>query len=236
MWPFSLPQLAEVARLTMWMLVLLMLFSDVIAVGPTPGLKLTGLNVWENSGLPGVFAQAFANEYLFFRSYALTILSDAGYLDHLLNNLPSTSSLRVIDTIGAATGIVCALKLLSTQSTAPSSPEKSPTTQSSATTSDSNILSIRDIKFHSISIVKRMLRRGMLTNLLDQIVGTSDNILKFFITLDERYFPIDDATTSAAEQIYHTWQWDSTKDFWTNFGNFENLLIGLKDCKSSIFY
>ena len=119
---FSFPLLAGVNSLTMWMVLFLLLMVYVHAAGPTPGLKLSGLNVWENSGLPGVFAQVFANEYLFFRSYALTILSDAGYFDHLLVNLPSTLSLRIIDTIGAATGIVCAINVLSTQLRSAGSP------------------------------------------------------------------------------------------------------------------
>ena len=53
-----------------------LLISMVSGTGPTPGLKLHGLDIWENSALPGIFSSVYAQEYLFFRSYALTILSD----------------------------------------------------------------------------------------------------------------------------------------------------------------
>ena len=204
----------------------------VSGAGPTPGLKLHGLDIWESSALPGIFASIYAQEYLFFRSYALTILSDAGYLDHLIDNLPNNMSLRIIDSIGAATGIVCAVKLLATPATPAASSTSTTATTSPPTTSDSS-MSIKDVKVHSISIIKRMLRRGMTTTLMDSIVGQSDNVLKLFITLDNRYFPIDEATTSAAENNYHSWSWDASLDFWTNIGNFENLLLQLRDTDSS---
>ena len=80
--------------MVVWML--LASIAGVIGTSNVPGVKMSQLEVWENSANPGVFGSEFADEYLHFRTYGLTALSDAGLFDHLLTAF-GPNVLRVID-------------------------------------------------------------------------------------------------------------------------------------------
>ena len=74
---------------TMILAVCLLLLDTVTAV-QLPGVAWSKLQVWEASALADVWSRSA--EYLEFRTYALSCLSDLGFLDHLLsdfNPLPS---------------------------------------------------------------------------------------------------------------------------------------------------
>ena len=88
---------------------LLLLIAEVVMV-TLPGVKgREGIMVWEMSASVSVWSMH--DQYVAFRSYALTKLSDMGYFDHLLGAM--SGSLRIIQGIGATTGIVCVLRAAS---------------------------------------------------------------------------------------------------------------------------
>ena len=76
-----------------------------IAAAPLPGVKWSALEIWEGSAAADVWL--YAADYLDFRKYALSGLSDLGFLDHLLRLFPGT--LRVISGFGKPTGMLCVL-------------------------------------------------------------------------------------------------------------------------------
>ena len=59
-----------------------------IAAAPLPGVKWSALEIWEGSAAADVWL--YAADYLDFRKYALSGLSDLGFLDHLLRLFPGT--------------------------------------------------------------------------------------------------------------------------------------------------
>ena len=59
--------------MVVWML--LASVTGVVGTSNVPGVKMSQLEVWENSANPGVFGSEFADEYLHFRTYGLTTLS-----------------------------------------------------------------------------------------------------------------------------------------------------------------
>ena len=83
------------------------LVVSAVAVGNVPGLKWPALEVWEGSSASGDDAWTRSLEYLDFRSYVLGALSDVGYFDLLLDDLPG--ALRTLNDVGMSTGIVVAV-------------------------------------------------------------------------------------------------------------------------------
>ena len=73
------------------------LVVSAVAVGNVPGLKWSALEVWEGSASGDAWTRSL--EYLDFRSYVLGALSDVGYFDLLLDDLPGT--LRTLNDVGA---------------------------------------------------------------------------------------------------------------------------------------
>ena len=64
--------------------VAVLLLSVAVAATRVPGLKWDALQVWEGSALPGAWDDV--EGYLDFRTYALDLLSDLGFLDVLLDD------------------------------------------------------------------------------------------------------------------------------------------------------
>ena len=94
------------ADLLLLRVVLTLLFVWVVE-GTVPGMSGFGkLEIWEGSAHENVWSEV--DQYVDFRSYALSKLSDFGYLDHLLDDLSGT--LRIIAGFGAATSIKCVLR------------------------------------------------------------------------------------------------------------------------------
>ena len=110
------------AFLGLRLLVLLLMVEVIVAT--LPGVKRwDGVMIWEMSASVSVWSMY--DQYVAFRSYALTKLSDMGYFDYLLEAM--SGSLRVIQGIGATTGIVCALHATSVRrSTRLSAPSSTP--------------------------------------------------------------------------------------------------------------
>ena len=81
------------------------LVVSAVAVGNVPGLKWSALEVWEGSASGDAWTRSL--EYLDFRSYVLGALSDVGYFDLLLDDLPG--ALRTLNDVGMVTGIVVAV-------------------------------------------------------------------------------------------------------------------------------
>ena len=168
-----------------WML-MASITVGVVGTSNVPGVKMSQLEVWENSANPGVFGLEFSDEYLHFQTYGLTALSDAGLLDHLLTEL-GPNVLRVIDSVGGQTGI----------QVQKASENARATTRSSSGDGDSgDVVAVIGLTLLAIlakakAMVKRMLRRGPPSRLLDNVCPDSNsNVLNWFIRMDKRYFPI----------------------------------------------
>ena len=79
------------------------LLFDLAAAAPLPGVAWSKLEIWEGSAAADVWLHP--DDYLDFRKYALSGLSDLGFLDHLLDLFAST--LRVISGVGGKTLMTC---------------------------------------------------------------------------------------------------------------------------------
>ena len=73
-------------------LIAICLLLGLAAAAPLPGVAWSKLEIWEGSAAADVWLHP--DDYLDFRKYALSGLSDLGFLDHLLDLFAST--LRVI--------------------------------------------------------------------------------------------------------------------------------------------
>ena len=163
---------------------------------------MSQLEVWENSANPGVFGSEFADEYLHFRTYGLTALSDAGLLDHLLQAL-DTDVLRVIDSVGSETGIQVRLT---------PEIERAATRSSADDSGDSQVATVVGLTLLAIfakakAMVKRMLRRGPPSRLLDSVCpGKDSNVLQWFIRMDKRYFPVTVEMQDRSRRAFNGWE------------------------------
>ena len=79
------------------------LLLDLVAAAPLPGVAWSKLEIWEGSAAADVWLHP--DDYLDFRKYALSGLSDLGFLDHLLDRFADT--LRVISGVGGKTLMTC---------------------------------------------------------------------------------------------------------------------------------
>ena len=78
-----------------------------VVEGTVPGMSGFGkFDIWEGSANENVWSEV--DQFVEFRSYALSKLSDFGYFDHLLEDLGET--FRVIAGFGAATTMKCLLR------------------------------------------------------------------------------------------------------------------------------
>ena len=170
--------------MVVWMLVASI--AGVMGTSNVPGVKMSQLEVWENSANPGVFGSEFADEYLHFRTYGLTALSDAGLFDHLLTAL-GPNVLRVIDSVGSETGIQVRMAPESDRVATRSSTDDGGGTEVAAVVG----ITLLAIFAKARAMVKRMLRRGPPSRLLDSVCPDRDsNVLQWFVRMDKRYFPI----------------------------------------------
>ena len=64
------------------------LLLDLVATAPLPGVAWSKLEIWEGSAAADVWLHP--GDYLDFRKYALSGLSDLGFLDHLLDRFADT--------------------------------------------------------------------------------------------------------------------------------------------------
>ena len=208
-----------------WML-MASITVGVVGTSNVPGVKMSQLEVWENSANPGVFGSEFADEYLHFRTYGLTALSDAGLLDHLLTEL-RPNVLRVIDSVGGQTGI---------QVQKASENARTATRSSSGDGDSGDVVAVIGLTLLAIlakakAMVKRMLRRGPPSRLLDNVCPDNDsNVLNWFVRMDKRYFPITVEMQDKSRRAFNGWEWDSTKDFYFNMATREQLLQDMNDC------
>ena len=135
---------------------------------------MSQLEVWENSANPGVFGPEFADEYLHFRTYGLTALSDAGLFDHLLTAL-GPNVLRIIDSVGSETGIQVRMAPESDRVATRSSTDDGGGTEVAAVVG----ITLLAIFAKARAMVKRMLRRGPPSRLLDSVCPNRDsNVLQ----------------------------------------------------------
>jgi len=226
---------SNVSKTSLIILITVQILSlNVVEAGLVPGVKMTTIEVWENSQLEGVFAPTYSNEYLNFRAYCLSMLSDAGYFDHLLTALVSTGeTLRNIDSIGIATGIVVVLRGTAArqtrQSAATTTPDPATATATVAPLPDLTLLTLDMVKKRSIQIVKRMLLRGPVTRLLDHLIGIAGNVLLLFLYLDSRYRPISVQAQEEVRQRYSAWCWDMALDFYTNVSNLQSCVAAFDE-------
>ena len=79
------------------------LLLDLVAAAPLPGVAWSKLEIWEGSAAADVWLHP--DDYLDFRKYALSGLSDLGFLDHLLDLFAGT--LRVISGVGGKALMTC---------------------------------------------------------------------------------------------------------------------------------
>jgi hypothetical protein len=217
--------ISPVVTLLMRIVIILALlgFIQEVSSAPVPGVKTGALEVWENSALPGIFASAFSTQYLDFRAYALTVLSDAGLLDHLIDDLQTASStaLREVDDIGFATGIVVTLLGAAAAARGRRRGAGSSTDTEAEEIPDTHGATMDNIKSTAKSLVRKLLRNGPIAILMQQCCKDNNNVLNLFRTLDERYVPIDPAAKAEALTAYHVFKWDIKYDFWTNLGLFD---------------
>ena len=87
------------------MLLAICLLLGLAAAAPLPGVAWSKLEIWEGSAAADVWL--YADDYLDFRKYALSGLSDLGFLDHLLDLFAGT--LRVISGVGGKTLMTCVI-------------------------------------------------------------------------------------------------------------------------------
>ena len=182
-WPLRLNLLAV-------MILSIIILAEVVSATTVPGVKLHALEMWGDSANKDVFSKAFADSYRDFRKYALRALSDAGYLDHLLNDLPSGTALREMNSHGAATGLAIAIAIAGAAGAAANAAgTRARARETNDEESQSNLPTIDDIKALALSLVKRMIHLGDVADLLEDLLPGGGNVLQLFISLDNRYLP-----------------------------------------------
>ena len=187
----------------------------MVSATTVPGVKLHALEMWGDSANKDVFSKAFADSYRDFRKYALRALSDAGYLDHLLNDLPSGTALREMNSHGAATGLAIAIAIAGAAGAAANAAgTRARARETNDEESQSNLPTIDDVKALALSLVKRMIHLGDVADLLEDLLPGGGNVLQLFISLDNRYVPIDLEAQRLARQRFHNWVWDPGDEFY----------------------
>ena len=148
-WPLRLNLLAV-------MILSIIILAGMVSATTVPGVKLHALEMWGDSANKDVFSKASADSYRDFHKYALRALSDAGYLDHLLNDLPSGTALREMNSHGAATGLAMAIAIAGAAGAAANAAVTRTGAKESANEEESlsTLPTIDDIK--ALSLVKRM--------------------------------------------------------------------------------
>ena len=190
--------LRYVCPLAAWLVICLLLGQ--IAAAPLPGVSWSKLEIWEGSAAADVWL--YADDYLDFRKYALSGLSDLGFLDHLLDHFADT--LRVISGVGAKTLMVCAVVTAGDRLRARRQQRGRRRTRSQSASADGgdsgddeadpNGFTEAEIRTRSNDFVSRLLRDGpiarVLSSLRDDAGGVAKfNVLEFFSEMDMRFLP-----------------------------------------------
>ena len=178
-----------------------MLLSVAVTATRVPGLKWDALEVWEASALPGAWDDV--DGYLDFRTYALDRLSDLGFLDILLDDLRTSAApvLRVIADCGDYTGMT--VLLVGAAAAAASSSGRSSRSKTSTDGAggdedeekdgDGRGFTVAIVKSQAASLLRRLLRRGVVRSLLATVMKVADaNPLSFFQLADARVCPVSD--------------------------------------------
>lgn len=139
----------------------------VLEAARVPGVKWGALEVWENSASIEVWS--LVAEYLSFRKYALDRLSDAGFLDHLIDDYGDP--LRLIEGIGGVTGIVVAVRTIARRVRQSADRQIAQDGDESKDDEDDSSWDLPGIRTTSFAMVQQMLREGPIMRVFRQAVG-----------------------------------------------------------------
>ena len=70
---------------------------------------------------------------------------------------------------------------------------------------------------------------GDVADLLEDLLPGGGNVLQLFISLDNRYVPIDLEAQRLARQRFHNWVWDPRDEFWPNIGRLQRCVKDMKE-------
>lgn len=214
------------ARITLILLIVLTICLDgVLASGLVPGIKnWDSIKVWQNSSLRNVWE--LVEEYIDFRSYAFTKLSDMGYLDHLLDELGNTKVQNLFG-YGAKTGIVVSLVADAAGNVRRRLTRQSNSQEEASDETDSEVvkdgLSMKEILDRAKSLILRMLRSGH----LKRLANLHGNILHFFVYADRKFFPKREQQVRAAIKAIGQWTYDASSTFDENTIDLDDLYAAL---------
>ena len=202
------------------------LLLDLVAAAPLPGVAWSKLEIWEGSAAADVWLHP--DDYLDFRKYALSGLSDLGFLDHLLDRFADT--LRVISGVGGKTLMTCILVTAADRLRvlrASGRGRRATRSQDAAANSDeeeksdesiSKGYTLEELQTRAYDYVSRLLRDGpisrVLSSLRDDAGGVdSFNVLEFFSEMDMRFFPITEEDREAACDSYSAFACDPASHY-----------------------
>ena len=228
------------ANLLVMRVVLTLLFVWVVE-GTVPGMSGFGkIEIWEGSASENVWSEV--DQYVEFRSYALSKLSDFGYFDHLLEDL--NGAFRVIAGFGAATSMKCLLRAQGTlrrrltfhtratpSAVTPAEGDTPAPAPAPAAVTDENpdADDLTEMKAKSYNLVLRMVRPGAFQRLLQTFSGMKNgNILEGFREADNRYVPDSEEDKEKAVEVYNEWRWDMPKTFFANVSVAEDAIFNMK--------
>ena len=155
------------------------------------------MEIWEGSAAADVWLHP--DDYLDFRKYALSDLSDLGFLDHLLDHFADT--LRVISGVGGKTLMACVIVTAADRLCAQRTSGRGRRSRSQGAgdsddeeksdESDSKGYTMEELRTRAYDYVSRLLRDGpisrVLSSLRDDAGGVdSFNVLEFFSEMDMR--------------------------------------------------
>ena len=216
------------------MLLAICLLLGLAAAAPLPGVAWSKLEIWEGSAAADVWLHP--DDYLDFRKYALSGLSDLGFLDHLLELFAST--LRVISGVGGKTLMTCIVVSAADRLRARRASgrgRRATRSQDRAAASDdedsdsgtSSAYTEKEMRTRAYDFVSRLLRDGpisrVLSSLRDDAGGVdSFNVLEFFSEMDMRFFPVTEEDREAAVDAYSSFAWDPAVSFSVNWSEIES--------------
>ena len=201
------------------------LLLDLVAAAPLPGVAWSKLEIWEGSAAADVWLHP--DDYLDFRKYALSGLSDLGFLDHLLDHFADT--LRVISGVGGKTLLACVIVNAADRLRRASGRGRRSRSQGAGSSDDeeksdesnSKGYTMEELRTRAYDYVSRLLRDGpvsrVLSSLRDDAGGVdSFNVLEFFSEMDMRFFPITEEDREAAVGAYSSFAWNPGASFSVN--------------------
>ena len=201
--------------------------STTNASNSIPGVKgYDNVDVWDNSNTRDVWART--DEYFEFRKYVLSKLSDMGFLDVLLKDLKEGKALRVINGIGAITGI--AVTIVAAVVTSQEARSLRGDDEDDPATTPKGSYTLEDVLSQSMALVQRTLKVGPLFHALRSICKDDINVLNFFRSMDERFDNISLGEKAAAVSKFHSWVYNLASTFFENLSDL-NQLVYLMETK-----